>query len=350
MNHFQPDYTQLQIALRGGKPERVPLFELAVSPVIKALFLGRHVQTIPDDIEFAIAAGYDYLKVSPKFDMIPTEVAPVEGKRTTAIAGSDAERSWHASGKGIITNMDEFEQFPWVELSTVDYSQLDQAQKQMPEGMGMVAQYGDIFTWVWDLMGFETFSFALIDNVDLIAAMFEKVGSLVYQLFETMASYDRVCALFYSDDIAINTGLFVSPAVYKTYLFPWVTKIGELCRTIDVPFIYHSDGQLWDVFGDLAMCGVNAIHPIEPQAMDIHEVKQKLGNQFGLCGNVDVDLLARGNPEQIRAITKELLRNIAPAGGYCLGSGNSVPEYANIDNYRVMIETVHQFGNYPIAL
>ena len=180
--------------------------------------------------------------------------------------------------------------------------------------------------------------------------LFEKIGAIVLNLFETIASFNNIGALFYSDDIAINTGLFVSPTVYKQYLFPWMKKIGTICKQKDIPFIYHTDGNIWKVLDDLKDCGVNAIQAIEPQAMDIVELKQKRGTDFCLVGNIDIDLLTRGTKEQITSEVKRLLKKVAVNGGYCLGSGNTIADYIPFENYLTMIETVHKFGNYPISL
>lgn len=50
------------------------------------------------------------------------------------------------------------------------------------------------------------------------------------------------------------------------------------------------------------------------------------------------------------AETLGLLCDVAPGGGYCVGSSNSVPEYVPAANYRAMIETVHKYGRYPICI
>ena len=346
----EPDFNRIRTALLGGQPDRVPLFELGISKSVKEPFLGKKIITLKDELEFLSKAGYDYIKLSPIIDMNPGKTIPKDGSRISEATDHTDERSWHSSGQGKIISIEDFENFRWPQANEVDYSPFEKIQEVLPSGMKIIGQYGDIFTWVWDFMGFETFSFALVDNEELVRLMFDKIGTIVLNLFENMVSFDKIGALFYTDDIAINSGLFVSPAVYRTYLFPWMEKIGRLCQNKDIPFIYHTDGNIWTVFDDIKKCGVNAIHPIEPQAMDIREVKQKYGNTFCLNGNVDVDLLSRSTPDEIREIVKGLLKDIAPGGGFCLGSGNSVPEYAKFENYKAMVETVHQFGKYPISV
>jgi uroporphyrinogen decarboxylase len=84
--------------------------------------------------------------------------------------------------------------------------------------------------------------------------------------------------------------------------------------------------------------------------MDIREVKEKYGQRITLVGNISTELLETGTPEQVASLTRERLRSIAPGGGYCLGSGNSVPDWAKIENYRAMIETCLRYGRYPIGM
>jgi uroporphyrinogen decarboxylase len=156
--------------------------------------------------------------------------------------------------------------------------------------------------------------------------------------------------MWMTDDIAYAGGLMMNPNIYRQHLFPWYKKMGELCKEYQIPYLYHSDGTLWKVLDDLIDCGFHALQPVEPKAMDIVELKKRVQGKLCLIGNVDVDLLARGTPEQIRQRTKALLRDVAPGGGYCLGSGNSVPNYVPVENYRAMVETVHEFGAYPITL
>ena len=84
--------------------------------------------------------------------------------------------------------------------------------------------------------------------------------------------------------------------------------------------------------------------------MDIAEVKKKYGDRVTLIGNVSNELLQNGTPAQVAARTMELIRTMGPGGGYCLSSGNSVPDWATLENFKAMIETVKEHGAYPIRL
>ncbi len=345
---FQPDFDQLRTALLCGVPRRVPLLELIINQNIKEQFLGRPIATAKDYVDFFVRAGYDYCRLAPEVNFNPANIQPKDGVRVSAASKVDRERTWSTEGRGVITNFEEFERYQWPKAEEIDYAMFERVGEFLPDGMKVIGQYGDIFTMVWERMGFETFSYALVENPELVATLFDTIGELVYGMFATMAESDNIGALFYSDDIAFYTGLLCSPRVLRRYLFPWMRKIAALCEQKDIPFIYHSDGRLWEVLDDLLELGVNALQPIEPNAMDIRELKQAYGGRLCLVGNVDVDVLARKKPDEIYEITVGLIRDIGPGGGYCVGSGNTVPRYVPLENYCAMLRAVRDHGGYPL--
>ena len=346
-----PDYNRLLTALRGGQADRVPLLELIVDPEMRAACLGRPIQTLQDDIAFWRLAGYDCFAVYPGS---PSMWFFLDEQRADTIIAdahtATGRRRWASEGGGLILDWADLERYPAPSIDDIDFSTFEAAGPLLPPGMGLIGAWGDIFTYTWDAMGFTEFSYALYERQEFVAHLFNALGRLALQIVERMLAWETVKAIWYSDDIAYRSGFLISPDVYRRYLFPWLTQIGDLCRQANRPLLFHSDGVLWDVMDDLFRCGVSALHPIEPISMDIRQVKQRYGDRLAIVGNVEVDTLARGTPEQVRQQVRFLLREIAPGGGYCLGSSNTVPNYARLENYRAMVEEARQLGRYPIRL
>jgi uroporphyrinogen decarboxylase len=351
-----PDWQRLRrVLLLEGEPDRVPLVELGVDQPVKEAFLGRPIRTPADEIDFWYQAGYDYVSLCPGYWVRAPEAVPREGWRRSLVGAhygaGQRERVWGTEGVGVLTTMDDFRAYHWPTLDDVDWSFLAYCLQpgNLPAGMKVIARAGDIFTWVWQLMGLETFCFALVENRELVEALFDRVGNFIYSIFlreVEMDQHDLIMALWYSDDIAYTEGLLCAPAVFRQYLFPWMKKIGDLARQKGVPYLYHSDGDLWQVLDDLAACGVNALQPVEPKAMDAEELKRKEGHRFCLCGNVDLDRLARGTPAEVEAMVRARLAQLAPGGGYCVGSSNTVPDYVPLANYVAMLNATFRYGWY----
>ena len=152
-----------------------------------------------------------------------------------------------------------------------------------------------------------------------------------------------------NDDWGFKTQPMLSPAQLRQYVFPWLKTVGDLCKKMDIPLIFHSDGNLTAVVDDIVAAGVNGLHPIQPNAMDIITLKKNYGDRLCFLGNIDMDIMTRGTEKDVAELVMKNLRNIAPGGGYLLGASNSVPEYIPLKNYNAMRETALKYGKYPIS-
>jgi len=339
---MRPDIQTLLTTLRRGTGAHVPLAELGIHPDIKSRLLGRPCITLSDDVDFWFLAGYDYIKLQPDVDFNPGKAGQAES--ATFQADGTVGRKWASEGAGLITTEAELEAYQFPEARDFDYAKFSKVGSLLPEGMGVIGQYGDIFTMTWEMMGFQTFSLALFENPTLVEALNTRLGELVVSMFERFAGSETVDAMWYSDDIAYASGLMVSPSVLDRFFFPWLKRIGELARESGKPLIYHSDGVLFDVMERIVACGVDALHPIEPKAMDLADVKRRFGDRLCLLGHVDVDLLSRGTTDEVRALVRRNIRIAGSNGGYCVGSSNSIPEYVKYENYLAMLEAAREFG------
>lgn len=338
------DFERLRTTLLGGQADAVPLLELGIHPKIKAAILGRPLAGVEDEIAFMRAHGYDFVKLQPVYQF---EQARQEKRRGTHQRDAAApDRAWASEHEGVITSWEDFENYEWPRPENVSYANFEKAARTLPDGMGIIGQYGDIFTTTWELMGFENFAMTLCEDPDLVEAVMERVAHVVLSMFETMADIEAVGAMWYSDDIAYTGGLMVSPDFLRERFFPRLARIGAAAKRRGLPLLYHSDGVLWDVLEDIIGAGVTSLHPIEPKAMNIAEVKERAGGRLCVCGNVDVDLLSRGTPDDIVARVRELIRTAAPGGAWCLGSSNSVPDYVRVENFLAMVRTGMAEGTY----
>jgi uroporphyrinogen decarboxylase len=161
----------------------------------------------------------------------------------------------------------------------------------------------------------------------------------------------KVFAIWYGDDLGYTEGLLASPSILRSHLFPWMEELASIAHEAGMPFILHSDGKLWQILDDLVALGLDALHPIEPKAMDINEVKRRYGHRLALFGNIDLSYtLTRGTPEEVRAEVRQRIRDLAPGGGYAVGSGNSIAHYVLLENYNAMREATFEYGVYPIRV
>jgi len=350
-----PDFERLKKAMRHEEPDRVPLVEGTIAYEIQSQFLGRKIKgdDLGGQVEFWSKAGYDH------FPLTVGMMNPGEITRESSIVGlvenvlkkeEKGEKPWAIEEKGVITNHEDFERFPWEEAARVDLSKFQKVQPFLPEGARILAFSGKVFTLPWMLMGFQNFCMSLYLQEDLVARVIKKVGEIQVGAVKQILGIPKLGGIWAIDDLSYGSGPMVDPKIFRKYVFPWYEEMASLCKKNDLLFFFHSDGNIWPVIEDLIALGIDALHPIDPTCMDIREVKKKVGQKVGILGNIDTDLLARGTPEEVREVTMKTIQDIAPGGGFALGSGNSVPSWAKFENYQAMRETTLKFGAYPIKI
>jgi uroporphyrinogen decarboxylase len=157
-------------------------------------------------------------------------------------------------------------------------------------------------------------------------------------------------AVVSGDDYANQHGTVMSPQHFRQFVLPYLKRSIDAAHDEGVPFIKHTDGNIWAILDDLVQAGIDALDPIEPAAgMDIGEVKAKYGDRIAVIGNVDCSfVLTRGTVEEVEEAVKETIAKASPGGGHILASSNSIHPAVKPENYKAMVEAARKFGRYPI--
>jgi uroporphyrinogen decarboxylase len=341
MKRPEPDFTRfLQVVRRAGEPDRVPFAELFHDSEIMTALQG---PPDSDDLDSRAAwrvrfwrdLGYDYVSVN-------TDVSfPTEGLYAEDTAPlSHGQRGWVNESTGVLATWEQFERYPWPTVTDASFRNLEAVGRHLPEGMKVVPTIpGGPMENLTFLMGFEAFSYALVEQPDLIAAIAQRIDEVLCQVVEVTTSLDFVGAQWLNDDMGFKGGTLASPETLRKYVFPTQKRICEIAHRRGKPVLLHSCGKLDDIMDELIDdVGIDAKHSFEDVIMPVWEAKQKWGHRLALLGGVDMDVLARGSEERVRAYTRRCMEECAPGGGWALGSGNTVANYIPVQNFLAMLE------------
>lgn len=337
-----------------GPGDRAPLFEMSVHARLKAAILGRPISGIEDEVEFWRAAGYDFVSIRAGVRSVVRGYHPVVQVWREARRGARAGAGgWVTEGEALIHDRQEFEEFPWPTPEALggynDYESLpaylDTLARLLPPSMKLLVQLGYVFMGAWQIMGFENFCLKLADDPGLVRDVIDRLGASQVAVLETLLQYGCVGTIWLPDDLCYNSGPIVSPRVYQEYVYPWYGRMVELCHAANVPIGLHSDGDLTRLLPNLVACGFDAIHPFEPPMNDIVAVKRAWGHRIAVAGNIDLKrTLERGTPADVEAEVRAKAAELAPGGGWLLGSSNSIPEWVPVENYRALLAAGLRYG------
>ncbi len=193
-------------------------------------------------------------------------------------------------------------------------------------------------------MGWDYFCYALYDDPELVNTMFDLYSSWYAQAVKHICElgFDFIWA---GDDIAFNSGPMISPQTFRQHFMPYYCRVAE---RITLPWIFHTDGNFLPILDDLLSLKMDALHPNEPDAVDIREVKEKVNGRVSLIGNIDINVLSRGTPKEVETLTRDTIRSVAEDGRFILSSSNAITRSCQVENVLAMINACLQYGKYPI--
>jgi len=364
MKHYEgleqpsrPDWEGLiATILRRGTPERVHHLELFQDAEIADAAAARY--GLVDDLDpgdpfyaqqkhLAVQrfCGFDY--VCARLEGIELPVLRQTVADTAALARSGG-REFQDEHRGPVMSWDDFERYPWPDPAAPGADrEFLWYEQNLPDDMCVVSRgighFAEYLAW---LMGYENLCFALYDARDLVQAIADRLLELDRVNLARVLEFDRVKAVFASDDMGFKTGLLFSPADMRAFVLPGHKALAEMAHEAGRPYLLHSCGKLADIIDDLIDdVQIDAKHSFEDTIEDVREVKHTYGRRVALLGGIDVDFLCRSDEEAIRRRVRETLDVCQPGGGYCLGTGNSVANYIPLDNYLAMLDEGWLYGS-----
>jgi uroporphyrinogen decarboxylase len=134
-------------------------------------------------------------------------------------------------------------------------------------------------------------------------------------------------------DYCINSGPWLSPTQFRTFVLPYMQQQVDAYKKRGVYVLKHTDGKTWPLLEMMVGTGIDALHGIQPSlGMDIQRLKDHIGKQVCLFGSVEAETLINGTTEEIRQDVETCLKYGAPGGGFILTSSNSIQAGTRLEN------------------
>lgn len=337
---------RVQIALRGGQPDRVPVVETGLDRrIARAIF--------PDCLDAADCLDRldcDAVSAHPFFAR--TEPAP-DGTFTdewgvTYKVGTEAIA--HPL-RGPIRTLDDARAYHPPDPN--DPRRLGNLPDLVRRYKGKRAvRFGHRAEFMWSvyLMGMDSLLEKLLTEPETVCRVMDTVleANIIVARNAVRAGAEIITL---GDDYAHNGGPLMSPRLFGEFLLPRLKRMVDAVHEEGALVIKHTDGNIHSILEMLIASGMDCLNPIDPTAgMDLAVVKRLVKGQVSLCGNIDVThLLPHGTPEQVHEAVRRAIAAGAPGGGFLLASSNSIHSSCRPENFTAMVHAGRTLGCYPLA-
>jgi uroporphyrinogen decarboxylase len=211
-----------------------------------------------------------------------------------------------------------------------------------------LAKYKDYYTGVrtgelWEratfLRGMEDLLYDLAENRPFVEELLERQTEYTLQVMEESLALGEFDCFYLSDDYGAQRSLLMSPADWRALIKPRLARLYRFAKVHGRQTYLHSCGCIREIIPDLIEIGLDMLHPIQPEAMDIYRLKREFGRDITFCGGVRTqDLLPLGTPEEVHAEVRQLKRVMGAGGGYVLEPGITLQDDVPLENMVALVE------------
>lgn len=361
MNGFE----RFTCALEGGIPDRVPVFDWIDEKVVwgMAALLGHDTSAAPADGE-ATRHGEETEEVLEVYcDLIEElDLDATWSAYSTALVPETRDWGWDKYGRGFMLSdhgipaimeshletLDDVRGFSMASLlEAEDFRMLRHMVDRFGHDKFHLQSINGPFQEGWLVRGGMDKSF-----LDMAAdpEVAHAVGRLTTDFNKACIDISRAIGadgIVLDGDLTGNDYMLMSMEHFQEFIKPYKQEIVDHAHARGMKVLKHSDGNMWPLLDELIDIGFDGFHPVQPQCMDIAQVKAWCEGKVCLFGNVDcLDLLVFGTPDMVEAAVRECIARGSPAGGHILCSSNSLHPGVQPENALAMFRTAVACGTY----
>lgn len=208
------------------------------------------------------------------------------------------------------------------------------------------------YEYLWRVIGTENALYWMVEEPELFKDFVDRIGKFELEFCRAQieAGKGRLSGMYIWGDVAYRNGMLFNPNTWREVFKPHVKALIDLCHSNNLMVIYHGCGNATPIYNDFVEIGLDGYNPLEVKAdLDVVKLKKEYAGKLSFVGNIDVRVLERGNPAEIK---KHVLYKLqaAKGGGWIFQSDHSVSSDVDPESYKLAVETLREYGSYPLDM
>lgn len=203
---------------------------------------------------------------------------------------------------------------------------------------------GSIFEPAYHLRNMENLLIDLMQGSGEAEALLDK--TMEFTITAARQSLLRgVDWVWLGDDVGTQTGMIMSPRIWRKMLKPRMKQIIDELRSVkpEVIIAYHSCGSIRPIIGDLVEIGINVLNPLQPMAADMDnlEIKREYGSVLSFMAGIDTQgFLPKASPQAVKDETRRIIDTMGESGGLIFAGSHTIQTDIPWANIEAMLEAL----------
>ena len=204
---------------------------------------------------------------------------------------------------------------------------------------------GTLFERMQQLRGFQNLLTDIVKERKEVRLILDRIVKYNLELVQRVLETD-VDGVYFADDWGTQTGMMISPDVWRKIFKPAYEKMFRGVRAAGRNVVFHSDGYMPEIIPDLISCGMDVFYP-QFGVTSVDEWEEICGGKVCIIASTDVQkILPRGTADDVKHYAKQMIEKL---GSYDGGLINA-PEISwgiPVANIEASFGAFWKYGRYP---
>jgi uroporphyrinogen decarboxylase len=206
-----------------------------------------------------------------------------------------------------------------------------------------LAVVGDLWERAHFVRGLDALLMDLRAAPRFVHELLDRICEYCLATLERMALL-RPDGVFISDDYGFQDRLMMSPADWREFVRPRLARLLSAAQQHGLRTMLHSCGNVSSIIPDLIELGLDILHPLQPEAMDVFALKREFGRDITFCGGVSTQhTLPFGTPDDVRREVTLKADVLGRGGGYILEPGITLQADVPLPNLLALIDAARDY-------
>ena len=254
------------------------------------------------------------------------------------------------------------ENFPWWDWKDLpdDYKAADapgyipetkdyRSMETFAESVKNLNEYTDAYVlaeiWTSDFekayfsRGLENFLADMAGEPEFAQSLLDFITERNLEILKEIVKVPGLDGVLLGNDWGSQRDLMMSPSSWRTMLKPGAKKEYDVIKGAGLDVWVHSCGNIRRVIPDLIEMGADVLNPIQPECMDIRELKDTFGENLTFWGGISTQqTLPYGTTEDVREETRRVTEYLSRDGGYIIAAAQGIQTDVPLENICALVD------------
>ena len=254
--------------------------------------------------------------------------------------------NWHNLTEEYLTSPDAPAELPQT-IGYGSYEAFFDKIKYVREKYGryiLITIWGSHWEKAYFSRGIENFLSDIAGNPTFAQRLLDDIIRKNLVMLENIINCPDIDGILLGSDWGTQANLIMSPRTWRKMIAPGEQKEYDLLKKHAKDVFVHSCGDIRLIMPDLVQMGVDALNPVQPECMDIAELKEKYGGRITFWGGISTQrTLPYGTVAEVEQEVADVIRVLSHNGGYITSPSQEIQTDVPYANLIALIESAKKF-------